>query len=292
MEQPVQCYLPSFPNPASRSKNSRTPASAPVSLSDYDLELLKSTYTTAAAVDALLIKAWALVIRCYIGSDEVSLGYQKEQFGDDEPLQSQLVAIRISDEDQLPELRQRELTTTKSETDQFDFSSFNTVFLRKMEKEDSDSSSDTLPEGCRMRFCIEDYFGQPSLSLEYWRDEVASGHVTCMAQVLSQIITQLLTIDARPVKDLDFFTPQDSRRVAKWNTAMPTTRDSCIHEIVQKQCRRWPVKEAICAWDGSFTFSEFDSVTTRFASYLQSQGVGPETMVPLCFEKTVGGGDL
>jgi non-ribosomal peptide synthetase component F len=108
-----------------------------------------------------------------------------------------------------------------------------------------------------------------------------------MAQVLSQIISQLLASEDRTVGQLDFFTPQDSTRVAKWNTSMPPTQYRLIHEIVQEQCRKWPVKEAICAWDGSFTFSEFDSITTRLASYLQSQGVGPETMVPLCFEKTV-----
>jgi len=288
MEQSVQCSLPIFPNPANRSANNRTAASVPVSSPDHDLNLLKSTYTTAAVIDALLIKAWAIVLRCYIGSDDLCLGYQTELPGGDERLQSHIVAIRISDEDKISELRRREISTTKSDSDHFDFISFNTVFLRKIEKEDVDStSSDSLPEGCRIRFCIEDYFGRPSLSLEYWRDEMSGGHVTCLAQVLSQVITQLLTSDDRTIGQLDFFTPQDSRRVAKWNTSMPPTHDTLIHEVVQEQCRTWPVKEAICAWDGSFTFSEFDSITTRLASYLQSQGVGPETMVPLCFEKTV-----
>lgn len=281
MEPSVQCCLPSFPNPA-RTKV-RTVAAERVHLPDYDLDTLTSANTTAAAIDALLIKAWALVLRCYIGSDDICFGYQRE--GEDESL---LCHIRITDDDQLPELRQRELPFTRTE-EQFDFSSWNCLFLRKTEREDDESSSETLPEPCRVRFGIEDYFGRPSLTLEYWRDEMSSSHVACIAQVLSEIISQLLTHDDRQVKDLDFFTPQDSRRVAKWNTSMPPTRDSLIHDIVQQQCRKWPVKEAICAWDGSFTFSEFDSVTSRLASYLQHQGVGPETMVPLCFEKTVSG---
>lgn len=284
MEQSVQCCLPSFPNPTSQSRDSRSQATTAVALPDYDLDLLKSTHTTTAAADALLIKAWALVLRCYVGSDDICLGYQRE--GEDESL---VCHIRITDDDQLAELRQRDLSLTRTGTEQLDFASYNTCFLRRLEHGDGDSSSDTLPESCRVRFCIEDYFGRPSLALEYHRDEMSSGHVTCIAQVLSQIISQLLTHDDLQVKDLDFFTPQDSRRVAKWNTSMPPTRESLIHEIVQQQCRRWPVKEAICAWDGSFTFSEFDSVTSRLASYLQYQGVGPETMVPLCFEKTVSG---
>jgi len=283
-----QCLLPIFPNPASRSASTRTTASVPVSLPDHDHDLLKSTYTTAAVIDALLIKAWAVVLRCYTGSDDLRLGYQIELPGGDERLQSHDVAIRIADEDRISELRRREISTLRNDSDRFDFISFNTVFLRKIEKEDVDStSSESVPQGCRIRFCIEDYFGRPSLTLEYWRDEFSTGHVTCMAQVLSQIITQLLASEDQMIGQLDFFTPQDSTRVAKWNTSMPPTHNSLIHEIVQTQCRKWPVKEAICAWDGSFTFSEFDTITTRLASYLQSQGVGPETMVPLCFEKTV-----
>jgi hypothetical protein len=78
MEQSVQCRLPSFPNPASRSADSKTSASVPVSLPDHDLDLLKSAYTTAAVTDAILIKAFAIALRCYIGSDDISLGYQTE----------------------------------------------------------------------------------------------------------------------------------------------------------------------------------------------------------------------
>lgn len=290
MEQSVQCCLPSFPNPTNKGITSRTPASVPVSLPENDLDLLKKTYQTATTIDVLLIKAWAIVLRCYIGSDEIAFAYQREQPGQEQTVQSNVVSVSLSDDDDLTELRRREISITNIENDQLDFQSFNTVFLRQHEKEDIDASSDltsTIHENCRIRFCIEDVFGLPSLNLEYWRDEMSTGHVTCIAQVLSQVISQLLAHSDRRVGQLDFFTPQDSRRVARWNTAMPPTRNQCIHSIVQRQCRKWPVKEAVCAWDGSFTFGELDSLTSRLASYLQSHGVGPETMVPLCFEKTV-----
>lgn len=293
MERSVQCCLPSFPNTASSSTTPRTPASLPVSLTEHDLDLLRISYQSTAAIDALLIKAWAVVLRCYTGSDELCFGYQREHAGDDAHIQNHIVTLSISDEDQVAELRSREISA--SPTTQLDFATYNTVFLRQSEKEDIDFSTDfasAIPENCRIRFCIEDVFGVPALNLEYWRDEMSTGHVTCIAQVLSQIISQLLAFDDRQIGALDYFTPQDSRRVAKWNTSMPPTRDSCIHEIVQKQCRKWPVKEAICAWDGVFTFGELDSITSRIASYLQSRGVGPETMVPLCFEKTVRHVDL
>ncbi|KAM0723808.1 hypothetical protein Q7P37_000798 [Cladosporium fusiforme] len=289
MEQSVQCCLPSFPNPTNKGITSRTAASVPVSLPENDLDLLRKTYQTTTTIDVLLIKAWAIVLRCYTGSDEIAFGYQREQPGQDQNVQSSVVAVSLSDDDQLTDLRRREISITPTGDEQLDFQTYNTVFLRQHEKEDIDTSFDltsTIHEDCRIRFCIEDVFGLPSLNLDYWRDEMSTGHVTCIAQVLSQVISQLLSHNDRRVGQLEFFTPQDSRRVARWNTAMPPTRDQCIHSIVQRQGRRWPVKEAICAWDGSFTYGELDSLTSRLASYLQSQGVGPETMVPLCFEKT------
>lgn len=284
----MQCCLPTFPNPANSAKSSRAPASAPVTLPESDLEILRNTYQTTAAIDSLLIKAWAVVLRCYTGSDELVFGYQRETSLEHKNVQNNVVTMSLSEDDLLSALRRKEISATP--TDHFDFLSLNTVFLRQHAKEDIDASFDlvsTIPEDCRIRFCIEDVFGLPSLNLEYWRDEMSAGHISCIAQVLSQIINQLLAFDDRTIGELDFFTPQDSRRVAKWNTVMPPTRDECLHDIVQRQCRKWPVKEAICAWDGSYTFGEFDSLTSRLASYLQRQGVGPETFVPMCFEKTV-----
>jgi non-ribosomal peptide synthetase component F len=50
---------------------------------------------------------------------------------------------------------------------------------------------------------------------------------------------------------------------------------------------RQPHDEAICAWDGSLSFQQFDHQASRLAYHLQQQGVGPEVLVPLCFDKSV-----
>jgi non-ribosomal peptide synthetase component F len=40
------------------------------------------------------------------------------------------------------------------------------------------------------------------------------------------------------------------------------------------------------AWDGSFTYKALDRISTLIAHHLVAQGVGPESAVPLCFDKS------
>lgn len=62
--------------------------------------------------------------------------------------------------------------------------------------------------------------------------------------------------------------------------------NSCAHILFQRQVSTRPQAMAIEAWDGSFTYEELDRCSTRTAHYLVSQGVSPECVVPMCFDKS------
>lgn len=67
---------------------------------------------------------------------------------------------------------------------------------------------------------------------------------------------------------------------------MPETVNSCAHILFQRQVVQQPTAVAVDAWDGSFTYEALDRVSTLIAHHLVAQGVGPETAVPLCFDKS------
>jgi non-ribosomal peptide synthetase component F len=67
------------------------------------------------------------------------------------------------------------------------------------------------------------------------------------------------------------------RKLLKWNGEVP----QAVETLQQ------PELQAVCSWDGSLTYAELDSLSSRLASYLYTQGVGPEVIVPLFFEKSV-----
>lgn len=108
-----------------------------------------------------------------------------------------------------------------------------------------------------------------------------------IAHVFEQLLAKILAKDDTPVRVLEHFTDKDWQRICRWNASLPENYERCIHEAIEEQAILQPENEAICAWDGSLTFSELDQLASVLACHLQAHGVGPEVRVALCFEKSV-----
>jgi amino acid adenylation domain-containing protein len=81
---------------------------------------------------------------------------------------------------------------------------------------------------------------------------------------------------------------QDLSTIWSWNAAVPEAIDGCVHDLFADMATTQPDAPAVCAPDGDLTYRELDSLSTRLAAYLVSDlGVGPGTLVPLCFEKSM-----
>ncbi|KAI9903482.1 hypothetical protein N3K66_000011 [Trichothecium roseum] len=79
----------------------------------------------------------------------------------------------------------------------------------------------------------------------------------------------------------------DMDQIWKLNAIVPDTIEECIHTIVAAEADRNPDKLAIHSWDGKLTYAELDEYSTRLASHLGRVGVHPDSVVPLCFEKSM-----
>jgi len=76
-------------------------------------------------------------------------------------------------------------------------------------------------------------------------------------------------------------------RMLNWNGELPQAVDTFVQTLIQEQAARHPESQAVCSWDGSLSYSELDNLSSHLANYLHAQGIGPETIVPLCFEKSI-----
>ena len=66
-----------------------------------------------------------------------------------------------------------------------------------------------------------------------------------------------------------------------------TSRDnSTIHEMIELHARESPNDEAVCAWDGSLAYRDLFEQSSHVAAQLIDMGVGPESVVLLCFDKS------
>jgi len=68
--------------------------------------------------------------------------------------------------------------------------------------------------------------------------------------------------------------------------SVPKASSSLVHELIYDQAEARPYAEAVVSWDGTLSYRELDSASTRLASYLVAAGVKPESIVPLLFEKS------
>ena len=88
------------------------------------------------------------------------------------------------------------------------------------------------------------------------------------------------------IGDIKTISQDDLRDIWDWNAGTIETGSTCVHDIVQATAQRQPNALAVCSWDGNWTYAELEDASTRFAHRLVELGVGPEVIVPLCFEKS------
>ncbi|QMW46378.1 hypothetical protein G4B11_009833 [Aspergillus flavus] len=119
--------------------------------------------------------------------------------------------------------------------------------------------------------------------LDSWQTERLTSQFT-------HVIQQLLTVsekDIRKVGDLDVASPQDKQEILSWNQRQPARVDRCVHDIIREKGAAQPEAAAICAWDGQLSYREMYGYASSFAAYLNTRGVGPEALVPICLDKSV-----
>jgi amino acid adenylation domain-containing protein len=93
----------------------------------------------------------------------------------------------------------------------------------------------------------------------------------------------------RPISELPLLTAVDEhRQLVEWNaTETDYPRDSCVHHLVTAQAARTPDAIAVTDSRGAVSFAELDEQAGRLAAHLCERGVGPDTIVGVCMERSV-----
>nr|POF13484.1 nonribosomal peptide synthetase easa [Quercus suber] len=145
---------------------------------------------------------------------------------------------------------------------------------------------------------VEGYFTYPLVIQGMTLDDHVELHLTYHANILSEVqlqalsrhfayvVQQLLAQDERLVSTLSLTGEWDLQQAKEWNVADSTPIQTCVHKIIAQQATRNPEREAIFSSDGSLSYAQLEHMSTQLAIYLSQLGVAPETMVPLCFEKS------
>jgi len=104
-------------------------------------------------------------------------------------------------------------------------------------------------------------------------------------KLLSEIV-----IDAdRAISDLPIITGEElNTLLVEFNdTSESFPEDKCIHQLFETQAAQTPDAVAVSLDTNSITYAELNRRANRLAHYLSAMGVGPDTVVGLCVERSL-----
>lgn len=127
------------------------------------------------------------------------------------------------------------------------------------------------------------------LGMKYDAAAVSELRVKRLASQFEQAIRCLNDFNMRKsqLRDMVTISPQELEDIWTWNTPVPKAAETPVHELIKERVLLTPEAPAICAWDGNLTYGSLDALSEKLAHHLVSLGIGPETIVPLCFEKSM-----
>jgi amino acid adenylation domain-containing protein len=92
----------------------------------------------------------------------------------------------------------------------------------------------------------------------------------------------------RRLSSLPFLTEAEERlRVERNETKVEYPQDKCLHELFEAQAVRTPNDIAVVFEKQHLTYAELNARANQLAHYLRGLGVGPETLVGICMERSM-----
>ena len=108
-----------------------------------------------------------------------------------------------------------------------------------------------------------------------------------LADTLDHLLTTIVVSPETQLVDLNYVSDRQRAQIDSWSQAPNERYNRCVHDLIRRQVLKNPEHEAVCAWDGSLTYQDLWIQVERLARVLSNMGVGPEVIVPLCFEKSM-----
>jgi hypothetical protein len=124
------------------------------------------------------------------------------------------------------------------------------------------------------------------IDLDYWTDQISEGQSAHISSTFLQALNNIVHRSQRTIGQLDNIGEYSLNRIMSWNSNVPDAIEDCVHSVIEKKVKIHPMAPAICAWDADLSYAELDDLSTRLAHYLVKLGLGAESFVPTCFDKS------
>src|SRR5690606_20924518 len=139
-----------------------------------------------------------------------------------------------------------------------------------------------------LTFSVADLPAGLSVSVEYTTDLFDEATVRRMLGHFEVLLRAAAADPDTRITDLPLLTEAEERQIlVEWNqTDAPYPADQCAHELFEAQAARTPDAVALVFEGETMSYAELNRRANQLAHTLQARGVGPETLVGLCVERS------
>lgn len=107
---------------------------------------------------------------------------------------------------------------------------------------------------------------------------------------LQNLLKSIIANPQQRLQDLQLLSEGQRQQIlVKWNqTKQEYPQQQCIHQLFEAQVEKTPDAVAVVCGKEQLTYSQLNCRANKMAHYLQSLGVGSETLVGVCVERSIG----
>ncbi|OYQ66581.1 hypothetical protein B9G53_03775 [Pseudanabaena sp. SR411] len=123
---------------------------------------------------------------------------------------------------------------------------------------------------------------------DYNADLFEASTISRMLVHLEKLLEGIVANPDQKISDLPLLTNLELEKILyEWNKTQTPIPELCIHQLFETQVEKSPDAIAVIGKDEKLTYRELNSRANQMAQYLQSQGIGIETLVAICVERSV-----
>src|ERR1043165_148374 len=136
---------------------------------------------------------------------------------------------------------------------------------------------------------VDDLGDDFALTVQVPREIGASRVCEFVHAALSNLIDALEHAPTKSARQLDILPAAECHQLLEeWNaTYAEYPREKCLHDLFAEQAGRTPDAVAVVFEEQQLSYRELDRRSNQLAHHLRRLGVGPETIVGLCVERSI-----
>ena len=114
------------------------------------------------------------------------------------------------------------------------------------------------------------------LHYDYQTDKFTDRDIEMLHRHLMVLLFDALADDSRKISELALLTPEEEWQLlhAFHGTAAALPRETCVHQLFEKQAAKTPDEPAVIACDRTLTYRELNEDANRIANALLEKGIG------------------